>query len=309
MRTLRGFELLVMGMVLAVAGVAGAQTAEKGYVIRFPGFSHVGDRYEMKVETEQIIERNMLQGEAVVHSEESVSTIEFEGIFKVLEVDDRDMEKKVHCTIKRAVLKTDDDKETVLVSEGTEILAAAGPTEKDKDTLERVDGEPLSELAEQLLPKIITFDKGKATMDQAFGSDTPRRVGENWEVNKPTLVAMAKERGMEAAEKDVAGTAKIVSAREVEGEVLLNLEITTDFTFSQLESPVPQADPVSAELSVVHKLTVPEDMSKGPRAQEYEMTMRQVLRGRAGTPIAGITLDGASTERRSATYKTLPAEE
>lgn len=290
-------------LVSATSTVTHAEQSDATYVVRFQEYSKVGDRTKEELRAQQTIKRTILKDEQVVFQQEETNSIEIDAVVEVLEVNEQKQETKCRYVIDRAILKTKDGELSIL-PEGAEFIAQAG---EEEDSFTGPEGERLPEIAQRTLPRVISFSAEGSQMDRLFGSDTPRRVGDSWPADKKALVAMAKARGTEALEEDVEGTATLVAAREHDGKTLLDLEFRAHFEISEPTSPVPVADPESAEVTVAQKVTTPASSSDGLLSQTHTITMRQVLRGKTGTPLAGQVMDGTSSETHSATYEKLPA--
>ncbi len=274
------------------------------YVVRFPAFAKVGERTKEALRAKQEIKRRVLQGEEVVFSQELTNFIEIDAVVEVLELSERGQPVKSSYVVDRAVVKTK-EREIPILPEGAEFIAEAG---EEGTTFTGPDGKALPEVAQQTLPRVISFDTEDATIDDLYGSDTPRSVGDSWNADdKQALLAMAKAHNAKVDEDGVEGTATLVAAREVDGETLLDIEIKTELKQMIRPSPFPDAEPESAEVTILQKVTMPADYTKGPLSQSHTLSVRQILRGKEGTRMEGQTLDGTTSETRSETYELLPS--
>lgn len=303
-RPLAPLVLFFLGVaIVASPSVATAQSADKTYVVRFPEVTKVGDRYEVEIDARQSLKRVVREGEAVLNSQEEQVAIDLDGVVKVLEVNERQQEAATHFTVELATVTANNNK-TDILAPGSEFLASAG--EGDEGTVfTTTDGKDLPEIAQKVLPRVMSLGGDEFTLDKMFGSDTPRRVGETWEADKKMLVELAKSRGVATTEEKTKGTGKIDRVYNQEGQELLDLVFEIAIEVEDRESPVPQAEPVSAKLLIVQEVTITTDPKQGPLAQRVSMTMQQVLRGKEGTPLAGKTLDGENKETHSFRYKPL----
>ena len=291
-----------LAIVLLASMATPTQADDATYKVRFPATGRVGHRYDVKLSAVQTLKQSVLQGAKVVASQENTVTIDFQATVEILEVNERKQETKRKYLVHRAVAKMGEQELVILPAE-TEVIAAAG---EEGTEIERTDGKVLEQAAKNLLPQLIQFETGELTTDDVFGSDQPRTVGDQWEGNADALVKMLAQDNEEAKSGAVKSTAKLVAAKATDEGAMLDLVMQVEVDIPNMESPVPVADPVSATVVIEQRIRMLEGSTVGPIGQSSKITTKQILRGKAGSPVEGRLLDGTNIEIRKAVYTELP---
>ncbi|QDU54144.1 hypothetical protein [Aeoliella mucimassa] len=298
-------RLLASSCLLFLTTLTAAASAAEGderYVVQFAPSGRVGQRYNMQLTAQQQLKRIIRSGEVVLNKQDSTVKIEFEATVEILAVNERKQETKRHYVVHKAVATMGDQQMTIVEPE-TEMTAEANDGEP---RFVRSDGRALSQAAQQLLPRILLFDTDEVTTNDVFGSDTPRKVGDEWQGEPKALLAMLGQEEENIQAEQIKSRAKLASATPTEKGVLLDILLHTELALPLKESPMEGADPVSASVVIDHRVHLYEDSDHGPEAQSTRVATFQVLKGKVDSPLEGQTFDGTNLESQTAKYEQLP---
>ena len=138
------------------------------------------------------------------HVQETQSSITFESVAEILEVDDAGRPTRVAHTIHRCEVISD-GRTSVIAEEGTTLIARRG----NGQTIFQVSGHTVDTEQQQMLEVVAGLDTEQDTRDVLYGTSQPRTIGEQWPIN---VVAMAKEFQRHSRKKvrtqDVSGTSE-----------------------------------------------------------------------------------------------------
>jgi hypothetical protein len=297
-----GFVTALVLMVCA-GNWAVADSDAPTYVVRFPEFADVGDRYKLTLRAEEELKREILNGEQAEQSGDQFTHVDFEATVEVLAVNSRRQAIKRKYTVHRADAKTNDGNGQLLAPEAV-IIAEVGD---ETNTFTTPEGELLPGMASYVLPRIISFDTSRVTLDDLFGSDTPRRVGETWQADPKLFASQMQVLGEDVNKDDLSSSMTFLSAKEEGRRVLLEFQVNTVVRQSNVPAPpVPQTEVTSGNLHLTQKFTMYHGSTDGPVTHDQTMILRHTLRGKPGTFLADKTMEGMNKEVRNAKFELLP---
>jgi hypothetical protein len=290
-------------LVVCVSSRASAEPAEPTYRVHFPEFADVGDRYRLTLRAEQELKREILNGKQAEQSGDQFTHVDFEATVEVLAVNSRRQAIKRKYTVHRSDANTNDGGGQLLAPEAV-IIAEVGD---ETNTFTTPAGELLPGMASYVIPRIISFDTSRVTMDDLFGSDTPRSVGETWHADPKLFAAQMQVLGEDVNKDDLSSSMTFLSAKEVSGRVLLEFQVDTVVKQSNVPPPpVPQTEVISGKLHLTQKFTMYHGSTDGPVTHDQTMILRHQLRGKPGTFLADKTMEGMNKEVRNAKFELLP---
>jgi len=214
---------------------ATAPAGGKAYTIKLSRPSKVGDRYRLMTRGSDHNSLVVKANGQTVQQENEALGVQLVGVVTVLAVDQQGAVLKKSILIEKFVM-TKNGTTSRPLAKGSVVIAESQGGKK----VLSLQGGKLSDDAEKALGPVITVKTSKNTADDAFGSKTPRRVGETWPVNANSIARGLGERLGLAAES-IKGQVKLVGVADVDGVACLH--ITGGMTCDRFKSPVPGLTP------------------------------------------------------------------
>ncbi|MCH8344177.1 MAG: hypothetical protein IH983_09325 [Planctomycetes bacterium] len=146
--------------------------------------------------------------------EATQSSISFESVAEVLEVDDAGRATRVAHTIRKCEMISD-GRAVVIAPKGARLTARRG----NGQTIFHVNGTTV-DLQQQLMLEVVAgLDTERDTRDELYGTSQPRALGEQWPINAD---AIAKEfqryTSTTVRTQDISGTTRLLKVIEHQGE-------------------------------------------------------------------------------------------
>lgn len=233
-------------------------------------YSATGDR---SMQMEMLVNGNPMQNQS-----QSVSG-SLESVVTILEVDEDGVPTKQEHVIKSFSGKAD-DAAVEGISEGTKITVETG---EDDVTSYSVDGKPAEAPLDELLDTLIAVSADDSDDDAILGTDEPKAVGDEWQIDADELLESMQKSGMEIEADSVDGKAKVVS--KVDTPVGEALEVNAEIKVNLAKGPIPvPMDFEEAQLVVTMAGQLPID--EKAHAPKKTMSMDLALKG-TGEPQPG----------------------
>jgi hypothetical protein len=265
-----------------------ALAQEPSYPVRFSVASKVGDRRKVDTLHTQLLHRVTKKDDKQLQEVKANNKVEFKAVVEVLGVE-KGRETKLQITVEKLVLIADGGEPREALKPGSVVLAE---TANKKTVFAPKDKEQkLSPLAERILPRLVSTSRGEVTENEVFKNDKPQKVGATWPADPKELAEQFKSLGKLDM---LAGTAKLAGIQAISGKEYLELQATYS-----LKGPGPAGEGlVPGGLSVLATLrrVIPADYSTGPIEENLEVKMTHIIKGKPGSPNAGLLVDGSSTD-------------
>jgi hypothetical protein len=273
---------------------------EKEYPIRTFVPEKVGNVRTVQKKMTQTLDRVVKKDGKVTQEQHSDNVVEFDAKVETLEVDAQGRETRVQLTVGKLVLTAGKEKPQEGVKPGTVLIAELkggktvyAPKEK---------GQELSVLARHLLPRVMVLGGGPVSEHDVFETKQPQKVNGTWAADKKRLVEMFHAADPNLKPESASGQGQLVGIKKIDGKEFLDLHMSLSVQTTGAAS-APDLVPESLAVKVSNRVLMPADASTGPVEQTVEVNMKQVLKGKDGTDLAGSVLEGGSKE--SATAKTV----
>ena len=209
-----GSSFLVVLLACAAAGVGPAAAGDgRAYAIRLTRPVSVGDtyRYVCDATVLQTMSANLSGWDKTLKPESL--TLHFEATERVLAVSPRGEPTRADYSVEKCVAR-DGKRERILLDRGRVITVEAG---RWKPSF-RLDRGVLTLHQEMALRGVITMPNLKeVSLDDAFGTTKPQKVGDSWPVNPEALAKWVAVEGVQIDSQRVSGNVKLKGVEVVGG--------------------------------------------------------------------------------------------
>jgi hypothetical protein len=277
------------GPLLAVSTLA-AQTPgpRDRHAIRFERPRTVGSRYRIEVSGEKTMRMEQRGAAAPVRDERTV--VRMVAVERVLAVNALGSPTTSEYTIETFEVERAGAQITPL-ARGTVVVVERATTPEGSARI-TVGGAPVAAEIAEALGVVVSRKVSAISDDEVFGSTTPRRVGERWNINDAVA-----ERELAAAglgEVQLRGQVRAVELVTVGTQPCLVLEASMTGRLSGIPSLPPSATFVNGSLETTHRGALPLDgtsrsptvsmsmvldttftVQAGPELQRFHMVVRE----------------------------------
>jgi hypothetical protein len=273
--------LTVLASALAASAVGGEPAAK--HVMSFDRRPAVGQPYRFTCSSKRT-QTATFAGPEKREPWKRLHIASCDGTWAPLAVGEDGKATKLSFTVERFTHQLNDDPEQS-IRRGTTFTSEL----IDGKTVFTMDGGDVPPDVRLVLEEFMFLGSGMVPADERFGTKVPRAVGEEWPMNAAATAAGFRASGSNVAEKDIAGTVKLIALREVDGVRCFVIE--SDYRAANVTPKVPQADRPDA-VSEFHEratVTLPADESRirarFSRALECTTRYTQKLKDEPATPV------------------------
>jgi len=214
-------RLMLTCAVMLLAAPCFAADDPDAYTILLDRPSRKGEKSPFELVYAQVLTtKTTEQGHDPTTTEDSLGA-HFIFDDEVKEVDENGHSKLVVFTV-RTCTSVKDKEETVLLPPGTKIIARA----KEMDTEFTIDDKPPEKKVDALFKQLISLVRAPdvPTFDKAYGTSTPRKIGETWPIDANATASYLKACGLAVDAKDVSGDVSFKALESSDGEACVRVE-------------------------------------------------------------------------------------
>ena len=164
------FALIVM---LAAAGYS------QDYEIRIQRPIKVNDERKLCVTAKQSMNGSITADGAQPSDNEKAVSIQFDGLEKVIAVDQYGTETKAMLTVDKFI-KSENGRSSDILPAGTVVICFVADNEEQSY---EIGGKPVDDATSQALDMTIRLGRSVPTADDALGTNDRKMKGESWDVN------------------------------------------------------------------------------------------------------------------------------
>jgi len=243
-----------------------AADVEQTYAIVLERSQVVGEKYHLSASgSEQSTTAVYTKGESV-GGKTTAFSMKLDGVAKVLAVDARKQPIKLALTISSCV-KTDGETIVPLAKTGTIVICTA----MEDSTSFTINSARVSDNLQKALDIAINLSKNRPGDDQLFGTQQPRHVGDDWEVNAAKITQSLAGSKFNFTADDVSGKTTLKEALTVNGQPCLRIATQFQIRNFKIFAPVElKQSSVSFSTSGIY----PNDAAQGIVEKQSAMTMQ-----------------------------------
>jgi hypothetical protein len=263
------------------------------YSIRISSLDAVGQKYSITSNASVVEQLSAIQGGRVLQTQSMQYQVSFEARAEVLAVDIKEQAYKVAYTVTKFT-KTERGITTDVFKPGTVILTD-GSQENDKQIgiKDGAIGNDARETAGLVLP---THRPNSVSDDDVFGTKEMKTIGDNWPINAAAAAEDLKKANILSA-ATLAGAVSLVSKGTVDGKECLNLSAELNADGIVVNNGPPGFVPETGSMRATLRGCLPIDPAVRSRKEDAELVGRFRVKGSAGTPNDGISLEVTSTRK------------
>ncbi len=275
MHSLRRF-VVSAGLVLATT----AATAQSPHTIRLTRPVAVGHSFHLRATGSTDITTTMVTGERTAKPATVKLAATFDGVGRVIKVDDVGRPIGIAYTINECKMKQHGYTSTV-IRPGETLIARQGRTQ----TKFFVKKKRFTELEQQALETVVGMDVYLLTKDDMFGSVQPRNVGEQWLINSEAVAMEFQRYTPQTVEPgDIIGSTTLVELMDFQGQrcQVLRTEFTSSGALPGFEEMPRGTRLKSADIKATTYDLLPVDMQLPRSADKIRVEMDIVFAGMMG---------------------------
>ena len=291
--------LLVLLAVTGFVAAAPCSFAEdaKTYTIKVKRDPKVGGKSHehLKMTSEQS-QKLTLGGKKLKEESEDLKG-ELTGIIEVLELSPHKKATKIKFTVEQFSFQKDVDTEQNPLKAGTVII---GTLEADGKEAYSADDKKVEGPAEKVLKSLLDLNPDKeneSSDDIVFGTNQPRAVGSEWDVNKAAMLkSLPGDMPFKLTEKDISGKVRFPSVKVIDGKDHCLVRAEVKIIPRELKGMPPSFKASKAVMTVsMEKLApVDEKLSTPEEKQTFEMA----LNGTIDSPDGKVLMETFTREER-----------
>ncbi len=264
----------------APAAAQRADTRGARYEIRFHRPSAVGARARIEVEGSKQMTMERRAGRATETVRDDTTQVRFVAVERVVAVNASAKPTTLEYTIEAFEVTHAGTRSTPLPA-GT-VLTVERATQPGTEPHLRVNGREVSEEVASALAIVITRRTSETNDDDVFGSSTPRRVGERWNVNA-ALAQQELARGG-APEMRLRGDVRATGLTTIDSVECLELRVSMRGQLSGIPNMPPQATFRSGTMELSVEGALPTDGTSRARRGGISMTLDVTFSVPGATP-------------------------
>lgn len=264
---------------IALVSSLGAQTApgpRDRHVIRFERPRAVGSRYRVEANGEKSMHMERRGVSDPVRDERTV--VRFVAVERVLAVNALGSPTHSEFTVDTFEVERAGTRITAL-ARGTVVSFERATTPTGEPNI-RVGGAPVAEEIADALGIVVSRKVSGVSDDEVFGSTTPRRVGERWNINSAVAERELAASGL--GDVQLRGQVRALEVTTVDTLPCLVLEATMTGRLSGIPNMPPTATFVSGSLETTHRGAFPLDGTSRPPTGEMSMVLDTTFTVQAG---------------------------
>jgi hypothetical protein len=260
--------------------------------------AQVGEKYEVTALGSRSSQMNMSRRGQVLQKNISSLSAKLEGLFTVLEIDQKKQATKASMVVSRCVVSREGKKdEEEVVPRGTRILLQ----QQQGETIAIINEKRAPERVTEILDILISLNRGDTDND-IMGTNERKKVGDTWPMNNIKAAAALSTSIATALPKNIKGVAMLESTVEVEG--INCLRVKGNIEISGVTPPLPVGmDIVKSNITAILSGDFPIDRRINRLSEEMSMTMLIEAKGKPGLEYSDVTMSLKSLESSHAKFR------
>lgn len=193
-QALRVVAAAVVGAVLSLT------VSAQRYPIRLDLNERAGLTYHLVASTTTNTTAEATSAGQLLQKGEDKVTVEIVANVTVVEAADSWATRRRFTILDSKVIRA--ERTNPILPPGTEVVALI----ENEQTVYQVNNKPVDEETAGALREVITLHISKVGDDDMYGSPTPKKIGESWQVNVDAVKTLMKEIGAQGGRQEIIGT-------------------------------------------------------------------------------------------------------
>ncbi|MBI4657895.1 MAG: hypothetical protein HY735_03440 [Verrucomicrobia bacterium] len=282
-------------LLFALSSAVAAMGAE--YKIQLQRRATAGQQFLLSARFQETHKAAISAGGRALPEQRTDFIVEVDSFLKILETDPKGRVLRASCTISNCVRVEGTYKRELLPPKTVVMVSSEAGRAKHL-----VDGKsPDSEVA-RTLALTIDFSGSEPSDDEIFGTNTPKKIGESWDIHTEPMVLLFRRQNLNISAADIQGRTTLEQISRIDNVDCLDL--AAKVYIKKFRPNVPQGMRVKTTFGAFRFWgKFPLDLALAPLEENMETSFEHSAQGTVAANLPPGTLKGSFLVKRTVTRR------